>query len=361
MATLFRFSLFVLLASNTASAAHVRAHKTPLHRRTAPPRVISARQVIGVLPPASNALSMGPGPEVVPASGSLTAITSSPHASPVPIIQQSQVVTTYVPQYTLCELSLFAHWRVSTSNTGFVGPQPLNLSTAYPIPSPLGNRTCSTFMSPTQTTVCSTTLTGLVTTYPVTDCTQQITFSSQLGYSLVTPTATPAISSNDTTVIYSNSSLITPALSIQTLTTYYFAPWQELTRAGTPPAYVNLKICSAATDDTDVCLSEQEGWATQLATISTTTTSSFNFTATILGPAQLVVETFVANITETLTTFTMETELVLSTTVITETLSTSKVSTPAQSTDTSTVTVLQASYAQPRYVRDRVVSRTSPY
>ncbi|KAL9095808.1 MAG: hypothetical protein Q9165_001805 [Trypethelium subeluteriae] len=184
----------------------------------------------------------------------------------------------------------------------------------------------------------------------ITDCAQQITFSSQLGYTLVTPTATPtngSIAAGN----YTNSSLITPAPSIQTLTTYYLAPWQELTSAGTPPVDVDVKICSAALGDTDECLSEHGTWATQLTTIASTITSSINFTATIPGPSQLIVETIVANITDTLTTLTMATNLVLNVNLITETLRTSRVSSAAPSTilstDTSTITVLPASNYQP--------------
>ena len=48
------------------------------------------------------------GPPMAPASrsatttGVLTYITPSPGASPVAVTEQSQIVTSYVPQYTLC-------------------------------------------------------------------------------------------------------------------------------------------------------------------------------------------------------------------------------------------------------------------
>lgn len=349
MAILFCLSLLVLVASNIGPGANAKGHKPAFYRRAVPTRVIDARQVVGSLPSAPNAPVMGHGPQIVSASSALATITPSPSASPVQITQQSQVITTYAPQFTLCELPPIALVPIPASNTGSIGPQFLNASTRYSASIPPGNGTCSTFLSPTQTTVCATTLTGLATTYPVTDCTQQITFSSQLGYTLVTPSATPTNGSNITTGFHFNSSLITPAPSIQTLTTYYLAPWQDLTSAGNLPADVDVKICSAATDDTDECLSEHETWVAQLATITTTTTSSFNFTATIPGPSQLIVETLVANITETLTTLTMETNMVLNVNVITETLSTSRVSSQAisTSTDTSTITVLPASNYQP--------------
>ena len=349
MTILFHLSLLVFLASNVGSGASAKGHRPAFHRRAVPGKVIDARQTVGFLPSAPNAPMMGHGPQVVSTSGALATITPSPSASLVQITQQSQVVTTYVPQFTLCELPPIALIPVSASNAGSIGPQFLNVSTSYSASFPPGNGTCSTFLAPSQTTVCTTTLTGLITTYPVTDCAQQITFSSHLGYTLVTPTTTPSTGSNITTGVFSNISLITPAPSIQTLTTYYLAPWQDLISAGTPPADVDLKICSAATDDADVCLSEHETWATQLATITTSTTSSINFTATVPGPAQLIVETLVANITETKTTLTMETNMVMNINVITETLSTSRISSQATSisTDTSTITVLPASNFQP--------------
>ncbi|KAF2235365.1 hypothetical protein EV356DRAFT_124781 [Viridothelium virens] len=354
MAFLLCLLLLVLLSSTLGSGALARGHKPAVHRRLANARSIDARQAVGSLPPAPNAPKMGPGPQVISASNVLATFTPSPSASPIQITQQSQVVTTFVPQFTLCELPPIAFFPVSVTNSGSIGPQLLNLSTGYSVSIPPGNGTCSTFLSPTQTTVCATTLTGLATTYPVTDCAQQITFSSQLGYTLVTPTATPtngSIAAGN----YSNSSLITPASSIQTLTTYYLAPWQELTSAGTPPADVDVKICSAALGDTNECLSEHETWVTQLTTIASTITSSINFTATLPGPSQLIVETIVANITDTLTTLTMATNMVLDVNLITETLSTSRVSSEVStevpstvlSTDTSTITVFPASKYQP--------------
>ncbi|KAL9068187.1 MAG: hypothetical protein Q9157_006577 [Trypethelium eluteriae] len=346
MAFLLCLLLLVLLSSTLGSGALARGQKPAVHRRLANARSIDARQAVGSLPPAPNAPKMGPGPQVISASNVLATFTPSPSASPIQITQQSQVVTTFVPQFTLC-------------------PQLLNLSTGYSVSIPPGNGTCSTFLSPTQTTVCATTLTGLATTYPVTDCAQQITFSSQLGYTLVTPTATPtngSIAAGN----YSNSSLITPASSIQTLTTYYLAPWQELTSAGTPPADVDVKICSAALGDTNECLSEHETWVTQLTTIASTITSSINFTATLPGPSQLIVETIVANITDTLTTLTMATNMVLDVNLITETLSTSRVSSEVStevpstvlSTDTSTITVFPASKYQPIEISSPNVTST---
>ena len=349
MALLFFLSLFVLLVLHADHGVIAVGHVPALHRQLAPGRHVNARQVVGALPPAPNAPAMGHGPQLVSASPPFTTITPYPSASPVQITQQSQVVTTYVPQYTLCESLHVAFVPVSATNTISLGPPSLSGAASPSLTFAPDNGTCSTFFSPSKKSICATTLTGLDTTYPVTACDQLITFSTQLGYTITTPTATPTIALNDT-AIFPNTSLVTPAPLVQTLTTYYLAPWQKFTSAGSSPDDVQVKICSAAGDDTDQCLLEHEIWVAQLATITTGTTSHISFIATIPGPTQLVIETYVANITETLTTLTMETNMVLNGNLVTETLSTSRLSSPTQtpqSTQTSTITVLPVTNYQP--------------
>ncbi|KAI9700909.1 MAG: hypothetical protein M1820_006670 [Bogoriella megaspora] len=297
---------------------------------------INARQMVGSLPPLPNGINAGHGPVVVSStSAALATITPSPSASPVQVTQQSQLITSYAPQFTLCALPPIAFVPVLPGK---------NTTTSYSASWPPGNGTCSTFYSPTTTIVCATTLTGLATTYPVTDCAQQITFSSKLGYNIVTSTPTATNATNSTAHGSSNASLITTPPSIQTVTTYYLAPWQDLTKAGVPPKDVDVKICtSLANVDEQKCLLEHETWVTQLATITTKTTTSINLTTAIPGPSQLIIQTLVANITEAKTTLSLETNMVMQLEVITETLSQSRLKTPSVSTDFSTITVIPAS------------------
>jgi hypothetical protein len=102
---------------------------------------------------------------------------------------------------------------------------------------------------------------------------------------------------------------ITPGPSIETLTTYYMAPWTELT-AGTPPTDVDLKVCRTfVANDTTECVREYQVWSTSLVTMTATSVTSINISTTIHGMSQVLVETFVANVTEQLTTFSMSTTM----------------------------------------------------
>ncbi len=167
--------------------------------------------------------------------------------------------------------------------------------------------------------VCDTTLYGLATSYPVTDCAQDVTFSSQYGYTLVTPTPTGNTSSNATQAHPSGTgmiasatnatAMITPAPEIQTLTTYYLAPWQELT-AATAPSDVIRKVCQTLANGTEECITEYQVWHTSLVTKTATSTTTLNISTTIHGPSGVIVfETFVANVTEQVTTFSITTTM----------------------------------------------------
>src|SRR5256885_1698983 len=59
------------------------------------------------------------------------------------------------------------------------------------------------------------------------------------------------------------SAMITPGPSIQTLTTYYIAPWQELT-AATAPSDVIRKVCQTFANGTEECVTEYQVWHTSL-------------------------------------------------------------------------------------------------
>lgn len=253
-------------------------------------------------------------------SGVFAIITPSPGASPVAITTQSQIVTSYVPQFTLCELPPLAFFSVSPVPSARPSAAPYQ---NYSISIPPGNGTCTTIYSQTETMVCDTTLSGLATTYPVTNCAQDITFSSQYGYTLATPSASggnltanaiyPLANGTFPNATYptgvTGAATITPAPTIQTLTTYYLAPWQQLT-AATAPSDVIKKVCQTFTNGTEECITEYQVWHTSLVTKTATSTLSLNISTTVSGPSQVIIwETFVANVTETLTTFSMATTM----------------------------------------------------
>jgi len=176
---------------------------------------------------------------------------------------------------------------------------PFSNSTSYSL-----SEGCLTHYSPLITTVCATILQGIATSINITACSQPVTFSSQYGYVLSIPPG--------------NISTMTPSPVVQTQTTYWVAPWQALT-AGLTPANVTERICSAvpsigagniAVNETQ-CVDINEVWQTTIVTILTSTISHIDLTTTIPGPSQLMIETFHADITETMTELSLSTRMVL--------------------------------------------------
>ncbi|KAF4548603.1 Hypothetical protein D9617_27g045710 [Elsinoe fawcettii] len=225
-------------------------------------------------------------------------VTPSPGATPVPVTQQGQLVTSYVPQYTVCALPPVA-----------AIPQPT--PTPWPTTRPYRNYTasyqtgpnrCTTVFSETLTEVCATTLSGLVDRYTVTFCAQNITFSTQYGYILVT--ATPI--TNLTTPALTVPATITPApsVTVRTLTSFFIASWQDLTSAAVPTD-VDVRICSYQTNGTYLCVLEYQIWRPTVVTYVETTTSSINLTTTMVGPSQIIFETITANVSARLTTLSL--------------------------------------------------------
>lgn len=283
-------------------------------------------------------------------SGVLALLTPSPGASPVAVTMQSQIVTTYVPQFTLCALPPLEFFSVS--------PVPSTRPTTapyqnYSISIPPGNGTCTTIYTQTETMVCDTTLSDLTTTYPVTNCAQDITFSRKDGYQIVTPTPVSNLTTNATyplptdtqpnATYATGTGMITPAPSIETLTTYFLAPWQDLT-AGTAPSDVIKKVCHTFANGTEECITEYQVWHTSLVSTVATSTLSLNISTTISGPSQIIVwETYVANVTETMTTFSMSTTMVAEYSTEYITTHQNPVSVSTAPTVYETMTVLQAS------------------
>lgn len=239
----------------------------------------------------------------------LTYITPSPGASSIAITRQGQLVSSDVPIFTLCALPPEAFFPVTAAPTQTTAPYQ-----NYSISIPPGPGTCTTIYSPTAIAVCATTLTGIDRLYPVTACDQEITFSSDFGYIIETPS--PTLS--NTTDVNGSAALITPAPTVQPLTTYYVAPWTELISAG-PPSDVDKKICATYANGTEECLVEYYVWKTSLVTIPMSTVTSINLTTVVSGPSQLIIETFVANVTEIFTTFSLSTTMELTYSVETET------------------------------------------
>ncbi|KAJ4286321.1 hypothetical protein N0V90_013355 [Kalmusia sp. IMI 367209] len=219
-------------------------------------------------------------------------IYPSPDASAVEITAQSQVVTSYLPEMTWCVAPPIGFIPVSTA--------PYLNSTSYEVIA-AGTGRCETVYVPTETTVCATTLTGIASKITVSDCDQEITFSSECGFTLETPTP-----------VATNFSLITPAPTVKRMMTYWIAPWQSLT-AGDTPSDVDIKICTVEKDDSLECIRYQEVWEVVVVTKTFTTYREVQLTTTVTGPGTLIVETMEAYITDTIETIDLSTTLLLQT------------------------------------------------
>lgn len=229
----------------------------------------------------------------------------SPNASPIEITAQSQVVTSYVPEMTWCVAPALAIYALT-------GPPYLNSTTGYST-SYEGTGSCSTAFAPVRTSICATTLTGLGSKISVTACEQQVTFSSECGFTLETPSP----------ITTDFSSLITPAPTVRRLFTYWLAPWQALT-AGETPSDVDVKICSELDDGNLECKRYQEVWQVVVVTSTLTTERTVQISTTVTGPGMLYVETLQSTVTDTVESVDLSTVLQLETEIETESISRGK-------------------------------------
>jgi hypothetical protein len=250
--------------------------------------------------------------EQCPASTSTRSIYSilfpSPDAAPIEITAQSQVITSFLPEATWCVGPPIALIPIS-------GPPYFNQSTEYETVTG-GTAFCETAYVATQTTVCATTLTGIASKITISECDQEITFSSECGFTLETPTPTLAATAN--------FSLITPAPTVKRMTTFWVAPWQSLT-AGNTPSDVDIKICTLKDDESMECIRYQELWEVVVVTQTVTTPRDIQLTTTVTGPGTLIVETMQVLVTDTVVeTVDLSTTLLLATEVEVESISKGK-------------------------------------
>lgn len=138
------------------------------------------------------------------------------------LTSQGMVVSSIVPLYEVC--------NTPGSNTTF----------------------CSTVFETILTTTCSTVLTYAFTRATISDCSQNITFSTQSSYYLATSTissiTTPATS-------YPSPSVTT---YIQSIVSYYIAPWQSL--AAHKPSNITVLVCEYDFAGNVTCSKIQEVW-----------------------------------------------------------------------------------------------------
>ena len=264
-------------------------------------------------------------PPPPPPVSTLTVIYPSSDAAPVEVTSISQVVTSFIPEATFC-VGPALYFSSIAGGPFFNGSANV---TQYIF----GTSSCDVEYSTTTKTICATTLTGLASKVTVSECDQEITFSSECGYSLETPTPTPATTSA--------SALITPSPTVRKLMTYWLAPWQSLT-AGDAPSDVDVKVCTVLDDGNMKCQRYQEVWEVVVVTSTVTTSFPATFSKTLAGPSALIFDSSTSYINSTTEYISLSKTLRLDTEVTIESTSMSRrPSTTVQLTEqyTSTLTI----------------------
>ena len=126
---------------------------------------------------------------------------------------------------------------------------------------------CSTVQETITTSFCSTTLTAGFDRYAISDCNQEITFSTQSSYSIVTVTSShaaspPALKNPDPSLTYSTY--------VQNIVTYYVCPWRSL--ASGDPSGITLVICKTDFAGEVSCENIQEVWVVHTEYVPATVT-----------------------------------------------------------------------------------------
>jgi hypothetical protein len=132
---------------------------------------------------------------------------------------------------------------------------------------------CSTVFETIVTTTCSTVLTYAFTKSTISDCSQNITFSTQSSYSLVTATVsatmTPAPESQPQSV----------TTYVQNIVSYYIAPWQSL--AANTLSNVTVLVCQYDFSGNPTCTTIQEVWVVHTESVPIVTTSTLIISTTL--------------------------------------------------------------------------------
>ncbi|KAF2026989.1 hypothetical protein EK21DRAFT_115232 [Setomelanomma holmii] len=197
-----------------------------------------------------------------------------------------------------------------------------NTSTSYSALAS-GTRSCETSYAPVITTICATTLTGLASKVTITECDQEVTFSTECGFTLSTPTPVTSV-----------ASLISPSPTVKRIFTYWLAPWQSLTAGGQTPSDVDVKICTELESGNYECVRHREVWEVIVVTSTLTTSRAVVIPATLSGPGTLIIETSQSVITDTVETINLSTTLLLETEIETESISKGRVSPSPSGTTT---------------------------
>jgi hypothetical protein len=169
------------------------------------------------------------------------------HSIPDPLVitptvtSQGMVVTSMVAAYEICNTP-----EVNTSS-------------------------CSTVFQNITTSQCSTILTAWFTSVTITDCDQNITFSTQSSCAVATATNDPA----EISALPTGQSLSpTPTTYVQSIVSYYIAPWQSL--AANTPTNITVLVCKFNQAGRETCQEIREVWTIHTEYVPVTSTSTLS-------------------------------------------------------------------------------------
>jgi hypothetical protein len=144
---------------------------------------------------------------------------------------------------------------------------------------------CSTVFENITTSQCSMVFTAWFTSVTITDCDQNITFSTQSSCSLATatngPAKTPALPTGQ-------SPSPTNTTYLQSIVSYYIAPWQSL--AANTPTNITVLVCKFDQDGQETCQDIREVWIIHTKYVPVTSTSTLSLStsfASVCTPVAL--------------------------------------------------------------------------
>lgn len=152
--------------------------------------------------------------------------------------------------------------------------------------------------------LCNTVLSGFFTNITVTDCSQEVTFSTDATYVLATATGpaakagiqacqvtsgSPSVSSSSTpteppALRIHGTIVSTPRLYVQKIITYYVSPWQAV--VASHPKDITVVICKYDEHNVPRCQSVKQVWVTYTKYVPVTKTRTI-FIATSLSKVTL--------------------------------------------------------------------------
>ncbi|KAH8759769.1 hypothetical protein BGZ57DRAFT_957077 [Hyaloscypha finlandica] len=187
---------------------------------------------------------------------------------------------------------------------------------------------CSTVFETIVTTTCSAVLTYAFTKSTISDCSQNITFSTQSSYSLATATVSATMTPAPEDQPHSVTTYV------QSIVSYYIAPWQSL--AANTLSNVTVLVCQHDFSGNSTCTTIQEVWVVHTESVPVITTSTLIISTTLASPAVLLLGP-TESITATAGPLYVSTEIVYSSMTPNATTSISTI--PEISTTHSTLTL----------------------